>query len=775
MKITNTFIVTVLAIALIFSPFSYVVADNTELTDPSQLWSFGNNANGQTGRGTATGNTLVPTQAGQDYDWVEVSAGGFHSLSLKEDGTLWSFGVNSFGATGRGTTAGNTLVPTQVGSSSDWAAISAGTSFSLSLKEDGTLWSFGSNSFGRTGQGTAAGNTLTPTQVGAASDWTAISAGNLHALSLKEDGTLWSFGINSGGRTGLGTVDGDTLTPTQVGVASDWIAISAGNSHSLALKEDGTLWSFGSNSNGATGQGTVDGNTLTPTQVGVASDWAAISAGTNYSLSIKEDGTLWSFGINSSGVTGQGTVDGNTLTPTQVGVASDWIAISAGNNQSLSIKEDGTLWSFGNNTNGQTGLGTTVGNTLTPTQVGVASDWAAPAAGNTFSLALRNFIVIAPTIVTATATALTLESAQLNGELLTTGNLPIQGWGFNYGNTVLYGETIAGTTTLQNPGVFSRILNDLECGTTYHFQAYVTTAEGQVFGDDETLDTVECVILPTIITTEAEDITDNSAQLSGELLTVGNVTITEWGFNYGVTSAYGEQIISDTSLPTPRVFELALEDLECETLYHFQAFVTTTEGDVLGDDDTFTTAACASSSSGGSSSGGSTSIVRQYEIYMERGEYERAEALKQRWPRFFPEGAATSTSSTASSTETLIELVKKNMAVFDQAKALGIVLPEFVETLLQQAREALLIRDLELHMEGDDVLALQRLLNQNGYAVAAGSENGAPGFETTYFGERTEAALARYQTAAGITPAAGYFGQITRNHMKNIGLVGVWW
>ena len=657
-------------------PAAPVVA-NHESVEASQLWSFGQNSNGKTGLGTAAGETLVPTLVVASTTWTMVSAGGSHSLSIKDDGTMWSFGDNSSGATGLGTDVGGTLVPTQIGADTNWIIVDAGGSHSLSIKDDGTMWSFGSNSSGATGLGTDVGSTVSPTQVGSDTTWDVISAGDGYSLAVKTDGTLWSFGLNQFGKTGLGTTTGSTLVPTQVGTDTDWTYASAGTTHSLAIKDDGTLWSFGINGNGRTGLGTTTGSTLVPTQVGTDTDWTYADAAPAHSVALKEDNTLWSFGSNTSGRTGLGVTAGSTVIPTQIGTDTDWIIVSAGGVHTLVIKEDNSLWSFGSNSSGATGLGTTTGNALTPTQVGTSTDWLDVAAGIGHSLTLK-YVVIQPTVETIGASDITETSAELSGEMLTSGNVPKDGWGFNYGTTDSYGSVLAGVTTLRNPGVFSLTLEGLTCGTEYHFQAYLTTSGG----------------------------------------------------------------------------------------------------DVLGDDATFTTTACEGegSSGGGGSSGGSTSIKRQYEILIERGDLDRAESLKQRWPNILgDEESGTATSTTETTPEDLIELVRKNLAVFEQAKALGIVLPEFIETLLTQVQQTLQVRDLELYMEGEDVLALQRLLNQNGYVVANGSENGAPGFETTYFGPRTEAALARYQAAVGITPAAGYFGPITRNYMKNAGIIGIWW
>ena len=138
---------------------------------------------------------------------------------MKEDGTLWAWGDNSFGELGLGDTT-ERHSPTQVGSAHDWAAVCCLGHHSVALKKDGTLWAWGENSYGQLGLGDTI-DRHSPTQVGSSHDWAAIAPGaadSYHTLALKQDGTLWAWGFNQFGQLGLGDTS-DRHTPTQVGGA----------------------------------------------------------------------------------------------------------------------------------------------------------------------------------------------------------------------------------------------------------------------------------------------------------------------------------------------------------------------------------------------------------------------------------------------------------------------------------------------------------------------------------------------------------------------------
>jgi alpha-tubulin suppressor-like RCC1 family protein len=248
---------------------------------------------------------------------IAIAMGDYHSLALKSDGTVWAWGANYLGQLGDGTTTAS-LVPKQILSSSlsEVIAITAGYYHSLALKSDGTVWTWGKNSNGQLGDGTTT-NILVPKQV--LSGVIAIAAGAFYSLALKSDGTVWGWGYNSDGELGDGTTTA-SLVPKQIlsSSFSGVIAIATGTYHSMALKSDGTVLAWGSNSNGQLGDGATT-DSLVPKQISSSSlsGVNAIAAGAYHSLALKSDGKVWAWGNNYSGQLGDGTTT-DQYTPEQV-------------------------------------------------------------------------------------------------------------------------------------------------------------------------------------------------------------------------------------------------------------------------------------------------------------------------------------------------------------------------------------------------------------------------------------------------------------------------
>jgi alpha-tubulin suppressor-like RCC1 family protein len=341
---------------------------NIALKANGTLWSWGYNNQGQLGVGDLT-NRNTPSQIGSNSDWLKVVAGDSHSVAIKSNGAIWSWGYNNFGQLGDGTTT-RRYTPVPIGTQSDWSSISGGTYYSCALKTNGTLWSWGSNSQGRLGIGFSGGSRSTPTQVGTLSDWINIKTGNTHSIALKTNGTIWSWGNNFFGQLGLGDygIDTERNVPTRIEPDSDWVKSGAGANHSMAIKTNGILWSWGYNNQGQLGLGYTSGatNVANPTQTGTDSDWFIVTGGNTHTLAVKTNPitgvTIWACGENNYGqlgigISGSGT---NRLSPVQIGTDTNWELVAANYNSSIALKNNGTLWSWGYNNYGQLGLGNTV-------------------------------------------------------------------------------------------------------------------------------------------------------------------------------------------------------------------------------------------------------------------------------------------------------------------------------------------------------------------------------------------------------------------------------
>jgi alpha-tubulin suppressor-like RCC1 family protein len=343
----------------------------------NSIWSWGDNDDGQLGLGTkGTGtNKSVPTRIGALYNWDTVIAASYHNLSVKTDGSIWSWGFNSDGQLGLivwGSGA-EKITPEQITnpSSTDWIDIAVGEFHSIIRKNNNSIWSCGYNGFGQLGFGDYTRRTILA-QMGSATDWLKITAGRYHTLAIKTNGTLWAWGHNEYGQLGLGNSGAGTerTSPTQVGSATNWNMIAGGKYHTLAIKSDGSLWAWGINNYGQLGLDDT-ANRNTPVRVGTDSDWAKISAGEYHSIAIKNDGTLWSWGFNNHGQlglgdSGEGT---NKLIPTKIGVLTTWSMISTGSRHNIALKNDGTIWTWGLNDLGQLGVNDYTDKT-TPTKVG---------------------------------------------------------------------------------------------------------------------------------------------------------------------------------------------------------------------------------------------------------------------------------------------------------------------------------------------------------------------------------------------------------------------
>ena len=380
--------------------FNALGAQTTITYTPLFVW--GNSGLGLGPEGETFSTTPVQMGGTLSYQsWSNISAAGTGNdgdqfcAAIKTNGTLWMFGENFYGQLGIGTSGStsSTNSPKQVGALTDWSQVSCGSDFTVAVKTDGTLWSWGNASGGVLGNNSSVLSKSSPVQVGVLTNWLKVDCGIEHVLAIKTDGTLWSWGTGTSGRLGGGNTSSRS-SPVQVGALTDWSDIGSGYDHSIATRSDGTLWTWGANGDGQLGLGNTT-NYSSPKQVGLLTTWSWVAAGgrigENRAFAIKTDGTLWSWGSNNGGQLGLGNIT-DYSSPKQVGALTDWYAVSAGTKHTLATKTDGTLWGWGLNSGQQAG---TIGNGTTtsrssPVQAGTLTTWLNISAGTNVSIGIQS-------------------------------------------------------------------------------------------------------------------------------------------------------------------------------------------------------------------------------------------------------------------------------------------------------------------------------------------------------------------------------------------------
>jgi alpha-tubulin suppressor-like RCC1 family protein len=368
---------------------NYYIANNQWPfpTNP-YLYSWGLGGFGALGIGNTT-NYSSPKQVGSLTTWSIIAPAGSSTIAIKTDGTLWAWGFNqTYGQLGLGNTT-NYSSPKQVGALTNWLSVVSGNYHTVAIKTNNTLWSWGNNNFGQLGLG----NTTyysSPKQVGALTNWSKISAGFYNVGAIKTDGTLWVWGYGGTGTNGQNNTT-NYSSPKQIGALTTWSLISITNSNFVtAIKTDGTIWSWGQNAAGNLGLGNTT-DYSSPKQIGALTNWSKTNNLQFNGVAIKTDGTLWIWGSNQYGQLGIGTSGAAAYksSPVQVGSDTTWSVLGGDRNSAAVVKTNGSLWSWGQNGAGELGLGDTA-NRSSPVQVGSLTTWQFAKGGANFLIGIAS-------------------------------------------------------------------------------------------------------------------------------------------------------------------------------------------------------------------------------------------------------------------------------------------------------------------------------------------------------------------------------------------------
>ena len=352
-----------------------------------QLWTWGDGNLGKLGHNTQTDKSTPVTTFAGGTNWKQVSSGHSHTAAIKTDGTLWIWGYNFSGPLGNNTTTEKSTPVTTFAGGTNWKQVSSGGSHTAAIKTDGTLWTWGLGSSGRLGDNTTTSKSTPVTTFAGGTNWKQVSAGFNHCAAIKTDGTLWTWGYGGEGQLGDNTATNKSTPVTTFAGGTNWKQVSTSREHCAAIKTDGTLWTWGLGTSGQLGRLSSNPNRLTPvTTFAGGTTWAdtstaepedlyTISSGGSCTAAIKTDGTLWTWGFASFGKLGDNTTTSKVTPVTTFAGGTNWKQVSAGDGHCAAIKTDGTLWTWGFGTYGRLGDNTSTSKFTPVTTFAGGTNW----------------------------------------------------------------------------------------------------------------------------------------------------------------------------------------------------------------------------------------------------------------------------------------------------------------------------------------------------------------------------------------------------------------
>jgi alpha-tubulin suppressor-like RCC1 family protein len=303
----------------------------------SSLYTWGSNVNGVAAGGSGATPSLRSASPGIGA-WKKLAVGSNFTVGVTHSGQIWGWGESNpvTEVFSPGNPSSNIGITREYSNGTLWSDVTiTGSGTILAIRNDGTLWAAGYNGNGTLGTGNFISTTTWVQTGGGTSDWYAISGGADHVLAIKTDGTLWAWGTGTDGQLGLGS-NSSVNSPQQVGVVTSWAFVSTGAASSFAIRHDGTLWSWGRNNDGQLGLGDTT-NRNVPTQVGTSTAWSRVAGGYNHAMGLRTDGTIWAWGNNSQGQLGLDVVSPPITAPIVVDGSTTWSGISAGYQVSMAV------------------------------------------------------------------------------------------------------------------------------------------------------------------------------------------------------------------------------------------------------------------------------------------------------------------------------------------------------------------------------------------------------------------------------------------------------
>lgn len=340
------------------------------MTVDTNIWAWGLGSSGLLGHGSTISRSSPVSVIGGFTNWtaIALSGLGYSTAAVSEDGYVWTWGLNTNGQLGDNSGLPKSSPISVIGGFEDWINVKAGSRHFIALREDGTIWAWGLGTSGQLGSNNRISRSSPVSVVGGITDWEQIGSGLTHSMAKRANGSLWAWGLGTSGQ--LGNNRFSRSSPVSVlGGITDWVDFDGGNAWSLGLRENGTLWAWGSGNSGRTGLNTTFNRSSPVVVVGGFTDWATCSCGNYSGANVRGDGILWTWGSNTAGVLGTGNVIVRSSPVSVLGGFTDWVAASIGLDTAVGFRSDGSLWAWGVSQHGKLGNNTAFPNRSSPVSV----------------------------------------------------------------------------------------------------------------------------------------------------------------------------------------------------------------------------------------------------------------------------------------------------------------------------------------------------------------------------------------------------------------------
>jgi alpha-tubulin suppressor-like RCC1 family protein len=302
----------------------------------------------------------------------------------------WGWGVYSLG---NNSTTNNLTPITTFSGGTNWKQVSSNGTNGSAIKTDGTLWIWGRNNEGCLGNNTTTRSNTPITTFSGGTNWKQVSCGYRYTSAIKTDGTLWTWGYGNSGRLATNSTSNKLTPVTTFAGGTNWKQVSSADRHTSAVKTDGTLWIWGRNNFGQLGNNSTlstfsSVNTPITTFAG-GTDWKQVSCGKEHTSGIKTDGTLWTWGNGSNGRLGNNFTTIRSTPVTTFAGGTNWKQVSSGYSHTAAIKTDGTLWTWGEGSFGPLGNNSTTDRLTPVTTFAGGTNWKQVGSGELYTSAIK--------------------------------------------------------------------------------------------------------------------------------------------------------------------------------------------------------------------------------------------------------------------------------------------------------------------------------------------------------------------------------------------------